>query len=203
MHIFTDCSVSRNFGKATGSFLFSDSLDTVDPAHIKLIQFDSRSSTIAEYLTIGHVFDYLNILYEKLVDDIPEIYLYTDCENFVKLVSIRKNKIKTTHRNYSLYQYLIQTVEKFKINVIWTKGHLEKELQKEKHQKIFPLVDTHARQNLRKIIKSQTNQIDQSDQNNRPDPVEQPLDLIEQPLDPIEQILDLTDQSNQNDLINK
>ena len=150
MHIFTDSSVNARHNVAIGSYLFLDNIDLVDHSiknNIKHIQFNSRSSTIAEFTTINHVFQQLHLLN---LDNL-NIYLYTDCRNFVRLFN-RKDSIKTDNPNYELYMYLIDTLEKFKINVIWTKGHMTKCLQTENYQRIFSFVDKHARRTLREKL---------------------------------------------------
>lgn len=159
MHIFTDSSVDHKRNIGIGSYLFLENLDLANETNIKHIKFDSTSSTIAELFTIGYVFNYLNSIY-KNPTKAPSIYLYTDCENFINLITIRKDTIKTTHRNYKLYKYLINTVQKFKINVTWTKGHMAKKSQTEKHQCIFSMVDKHARNILREAVNNEESEIE-------------------------------------------
>lgn len=161
MRIFTDVSVDPESRIGIGSYLFSNDLDTVDKHNIKYIKYDSTSSTMAELYTIGYVFNYLNLIYTNPLDISPSIYLYTDCRSFINLIITRRDTIKSTHRNYKLYKYLINTVEKFKINVVWTEGHPPKKLQIEKHQRIFSMVDKHARKTLRDIIKQSDNKLEE------------------------------------------
>lgn len=156
MYIFTDSSVNQQSNKAIGSYLILNNLDNGNYTDIKFIEFDSRSSTIAEFITIQHVFKYVESSFNQVYGNysvVPPIYLYTDCENFVNLVTVRKDKIKNTNKNYELYKYLIDTVHKYNIEVIWTHGHSKGELKTENYEVIFSLVDKHARKTLRDLVK--------------------------------------------------
>lgn len=155
MHIFTDTSVNPSFNIAVGGYLILDdlsqfSLENLDSKLIKdnlksqinYIQFESRSSTIAEMMTIQYVL-------QSIENSQKSITLYTDCYNFVELVTIRKC------RTNDLYTYLIDTTDRLNINVIWTKGHSKAVLKTEIHQKIFTLVDRQARKILRSLVKGE------------------------------------------------
>lgn len=155
MHIVTDCSASPAHNISVGSYLFLDDMSIPLPEienKIKNIKFNSRSSTIIELHTIGYTFNYINTIYGENPRP-PQFFLYTDCENFIKLITGRKDTIKKTDDNYDLYMYLINTVEKFKINAIWTKGHCPEEYRTEHYQNIFSLVDKNARRVLRETIR--------------------------------------------------
>ena len=89
MHIFTDVSLNPQTGVAIGSFYFSNNLDVIDESKIFSIRFESRHSIIGECRTIQHAFKYVHLFYENSLI-IPGIYLYTDCQTFVKLVTGKK-----------------------------------------------------------------------------------------------------------------
>ena len=159
MYVFCDSSVNNKKCIAIGAYLFLEDInnfnvnevETEIQNKISIIQFDSNSSTIAEYLTIKYVLEKLDLMY---TNKYPNITLYTDCENFVNLITKRKNNPKlVNHRNYELYIHLINLIEKLNITVIWTKGHSNKENKIHNYQKIFSLVDDEARNTLRLIIK--------------------------------------------------
>lgn len=154
IYVFTDSSVDPKSNRAIGSYIFLNNIDTIDidTNQIKHIEFEA-TSTMAEYLTIKHILIQIDLKYN--CNNCPQITIYTDCENFVNLVTRRKNKIKNTHRNYLIYKYLIDTIHKYNINVIWTSGHSKKELKKENYEYIFSLVDKDARHTLRNLIKKQ------------------------------------------------
>ena len=82
-----------------------------------------------------------------------EITLYTDCKNFVDLITKRKDndKIKA-HRNYEFYKELFDLVAVYKTNVYWIKGHDKKDNKISPIQKIFSILDKKARQLVREIV---------------------------------------------------
>jgi hypothetical protein len=144
MHIFTDSSVNQTLNKAVGAYTILNNLE--DPINMKYIILESNSSTIAEMLTIRHVLN--EIVKLNLMND--HNYLYTDCDNFVKLINKRQydDKLKS-HRRYELYKELIDLIMKLRITVIWTKGHSKLEDKTERYQQIFSIVDKFARNKLR------------------------------------------------------
>lgn len=144
MYIFCDSSVNNKSNVGIGAYLvLSDISDVKENYDIQTIKLDGVTSTIAEFLTIRHVL--LNIK-----ECTGEIYLYTDCQNFVNLINERQYKPNLVkHRNYELYKELIDLVEKFNVKIIWTKGHSSQDNKKENYQKIFSRVDHHAREILR------------------------------------------------------
>ena len=70
------------------------------------------------------------------------------------MVNCRANKIKNSHRHYELYKYLIDTINKYNINVIWTKGHSKKTMKVKNYEHIFSLVDKDARRTLRSLVEN-------------------------------------------------
>ncbi|ARF11728.1 ribonuclease H [Klosneuvirus KNV1] len=146
MHIFTDSSVNTKTKTGIGCYLILNSLDDeFTQENIQTIQLNDTSSTMAELDTIKHVL--IEIDKYNLTDD---IYLYTDCENFVNLIEKRQyNENLVKHTNYKEYKEIIDLVNKLKIKVIWVKGH-DKQINKtEQYEKIFSVVDKTARFRLR------------------------------------------------------
>jgi len=146
MHIFTDSSVNTKTKTGIGCYLILNSLDEeFTQENIQTIQINDTSSTIAEFSTIKYVLNELD-----KYNPTDDIYLYTDCENFVNLINKRQydnNLIK--HTNYKEYKEIIDLVNKLKINIVWVKGH-DKQINKtEPYEKIFSVVDKTARFRLR------------------------------------------------------
>lgn len=153
IYLYTDASVNPIEKKGIGAFYIADNLDyDHDMIHhiksqIHSIKINTGHCTFAEQTTIEHVFKYLDQLPEK-----PDnVYLFTDCKSFVDLPK-RKDTIKKTHPHYELYMNLIHAVEKYKVNIIWTKGHSSQEEKTENYEHIFSLVDKHARHTLQNLI---------------------------------------------------
>lgn len=138
MHIFTDVSLNQQTGVAIGSFYFSNNLDVIDKSKIFSIRFESTYATVGECRTIQHAFKYIHLCYNNSLI-IPEIYLYTDCQRFVNLVT-GKNILWNSDLNFCLFFDLICTINKFNIKIIWTKGHMAINLRKEKYEMIFPFI---------------------------------------------------------------
>lgn len=152
MHIFTDSSVNNTSGKAIGSFLILNSLtDNFTQNDIRSIELNSTSSTMAELLTIKHVLSLIDSKHYNL----ENVYLYTDCENFVNLINKRQydDKLKS-HRNYELYIELANLIDKYKVNMVWVKGHSKQANKLETYEKIFTYIDRHARRKLRELVSS-------------------------------------------------
>ena len=109
---------------------------------------------MSELKTIKYVLEFIDNKQEEYNKDKKKIYLYTDCMNFINLITKRKNKENLkAHINYELYNTLINLVAKNKVNVIWVKGHNKKILKIEKYQKIFSIIDKQTRKLLRNSIK--------------------------------------------------
>lgn len=100
---------------------------------------------MAELATIKHVLNELDKY--NLTED---IYLYTDCENFVNLINKRQHDANLPkHSNYKEYKEIIDQVNKLKLKIIWVKGH-DKQINKtELYETIFSVVDKTARLRLR------------------------------------------------------
>ena len=121
---------------------------------INHLVFENTSSTMSELKTIKYVLEFIDNKQEEYNKDKKKIYLYTDCMNFINLITKRKNKENLkAHINYELYNTLINLVAKNKVNVIWVKGHNKKILKIEKYQKIFSIIDKQTRKLLRNSIK--------------------------------------------------
>ncbi len=113
----------------------------------KYFSFQSTSSTMSELITIKQVLDSIKL---NGFESNNKNYLYTYCENFVNLITVRRYKENLKiHRNYVFYTNLINFVDSLNIEVIWVKGHSKKSLMTEKYQEIFSDVDNFARKKLR------------------------------------------------------
>lgn len=154
MHIFCDSSVNKDKYIGIGSYLILDNL-IYDKDHFNInnIIFNTKSSTMAEYFTVHHC---LNTLLKYENQNLPPINLYTDCKNFYNLISKRQyNSVINKHKNFELYKCIIDIVNKFKVNVIWTKGHMKNKI--EIYQQIFSFVDKNARRKLREYVYNDNN----------------------------------------------
>lgn len=151
MHIFTDGSVNCLVNKSIGCYLILDNLNSqIDSNKIVSIEYNINSSTMVELLTIQHILNLIDIKFKN--KKFPKIYLYTDCMNFINILTIRKNKENfKKHKNYIFYKELILLIQKFNIKVIWIKGHDKKINKIEEYQKIFSIVDKHVRKLSRKL----------------------------------------------------
>lgn len=146
MHVFTDSSVNTKTKKGIGCYLILNSLDdNFTQENIQTIQLNDTSSTIAELDTIKYVLTEID-----KYNPTEDIYLYTDCENYVNLIEKRQydeNLIK--HTNYEMYKEIIDLTNKLKIKVIWIKGHSNQANKTEHYETIFAVVDKTARFRLR------------------------------------------------------
>lgn len=150
LYIFTDASSNEKI--TVGTYIFLEHLNIshsiVDNLNIENLTYDTLSSTIGEMKIINDVMDIMIKRYSDLKD--RDIYLYTDCKNFINLCEIRRYKpILKKHRNYEFYENLLDKVDKYKIKPIWTKGHDKIENKTTLCQKIFSKVDKTARKILR------------------------------------------------------
>lgn len=150
MYIFTDASVSPKSKKGIGCYIIMNNLDEfVNKKNIICLEFDNVSSTIAELKTIEHILNQIELKYDTFSECL-NITMYTDCENFVKLINKRQyDKKLKNHTNYDWYQKIIRSVNKFKINIVWVKGHSKQENKHEIYQKNFSIVDKYCRRTLR------------------------------------------------------
>lgn len=144
MYIFSDTSINTTKSLAVGCYYFTNDLsDVIDMNEIHHIVFESASSTIAEMTTIKHILEN-NICMNST--------LYTDCKNFVDLVSVRQYDEKILHhRNYDFYKEIIDLINLNNVKVIWVKGHSKKELKTSNYDKIFSVIDKRTRKMTRRL----------------------------------------------------
>lgn len=146
MHVFVDSSINTKSKVGIGCYLILNTLDEeFKEENIQNIQLTDTSSTMAELETIKYVLKEL----DKYNHD-GNIYLYTDCENFVNLIKKRQhNENLIKHTNYEMYKEIIDLTNKLDIYIVWVKGH-DKQINKtESYEKIFAVVDKTARFRLR------------------------------------------------------
>lgn len=149
MHIFTDSSVNTKTKTGIGCYLILNNLDDeFQQENIQTVELKDTSSTMAELSTIKYILDEVN-----KYNPIENIYLYTDCENFVNLIEKRQhNENLIKHTNYVMYKEIIDMVNKLNVKIIWTKGHSKQTNKVESYEKIFAIVDKTARLRLRMSI---------------------------------------------------
>ena len=159
IYVFSDASCNPLKDKSIGCYTFIRNDLSVLNLDIQIHQMDFSSSTLAELNTIKVALEYSHNKIKELLlftgkekEDI-EITLYTDCKNFVDLITKRKDndKIKA-HRNYEFYKELIDLIAVYKTNVCWIKGHDKKYNKISQSQKVFSILDKKARQLSREII---------------------------------------------------
>ena len=140
-------AVNPKTKKGIGCYLVIKNLnDKVNVQDIKTINIDDTSSTMAELLTIKYILSLMDQEYNNT--KIP-MYLYTDCENFVNLIRTRKyNKKLLKHKNFPLYEELLQLTDRLNIKIIWMKDPCKKNT-KELHEMIFSQVDRYAKYKLK------------------------------------------------------
>ena len=144
MHIFVDSSVDHKKNKSVGCWVAVYDLerDLDDIAeNIQHIFLQSNSSTSAELETIKH------ILSNVTSNGKHQINLYTDCSRLVKLYE--NKSFKKNNKNADIYKELLDLFDELNVKVIKLKGHLKKELQIDKKQQIFSLVDKRSRKMMR------------------------------------------------------
>ena len=154
IYVFSDASCNPSKDKSIGCYTFIKNDLSVLNLDIQIHQMDFSSSTLAELNTIKVALEYShNKIKELFTGKDIEITLYTDCKNFVDLITKRKDndKIKA-HRNYEFYKELIDLIAVYKTNVYWIKGHDKKDNKISQSQKIFSILDKKARQLAREII---------------------------------------------------
>ena len=146
IYLFSDASCNPLKKKSIGCYISVNDLSTKE-LNIQSHEMNFSSSTLAELTTIKEA-----LKYAHTQENIKEITLYVDCKNFVDLINKRKDKENLkTHRNYELYSELINLVNIYKTNIIWTKGHDKKEGKTQEYQKIFSILDKTARKLSRDI----------------------------------------------------
>jgi len=146
MHIFVDSSINHQKNKAIGCYVIVNDLDTdleKIQENIQFVTLESNSSTSAELETIKYVISSIESTGKH------PIYLYTDCHCVVRLAYTKG--YSQQHKNKDIYEKLLYSIEKLNITIIKLKGHIKKELQTDKKQQIFSLVDKTARKKVREI----------------------------------------------------
>ena len=144
MHIFVDSSVDHKKNKSVGCWVAVYDLERdldVIAENIQHIFLQSNSSTSAELETIKH------ILSNVTSNGKHQINLYTDCSRLVKLYE--NKSFKKNNKNADIYKELLDLFDELNVKVIKLKGHLKKELQIDKKQQIFSLVDKRSRKMMR------------------------------------------------------
>lgn len=119
IYLFSDASVNKNIKKSVGCFfIIIDNLNNyllLTDKNFNYVIHDTTSSTQAELLTIKMALDYVN---ENHYSENIKITLYTDCLNFVNLVTKRKsNDNLKNHKNYNFYNELINIVDSMNIHI--------------------------------------------------------------------------------------
>lgn len=172
IYLLSDASCNPSKNKSIGCYFAITSCDSSYDVHplIQTYQMNFASSTLAELTTIREALKYAHSMFETMDTTISnttynttynttsnttpynEITLYVDCKNFVDLIKTRQNKDNLkTHRNYELYLELINLVNMYKTNIVWTKGHDTKEGKIESYQKLFSILDKTTRNLSRKL----------------------------------------------------
>ena len=150
IYLFSDASVNKQKNKSIGCYTLIHDLKTTD-FNIISVELESKSSTLAEILTIKSALTYTH-KYIESKNLIIEITLYVDCMNFVNLINERQNndRIKN-HKNYELYKELFDLTSKYKTTIVWTKGHDKNDNKQEEYKKIFSKIDKTARKLSRNL----------------------------------------------------
>jgi hypothetical protein len=158
MYIFIDSSVNPQINRAIGAYLIlSDAeymfindnlhnhIDIKEYLHDKLqyYKLDSNSSTSAELETAQRILS-MDVIKQNPLE--PK-YLYTDCTN---LYNLNRN-YSPTHNNAKLYDDLNAMTTQLNVQILKAKGHCKQALQLDTWQKIFSMVDKHARMILRQV----------------------------------------------------
>lgn len=147
MHIFVDSSVNHKKNKAVGCYVVVNDL-SIDlkqiRENIQFITLESNSSTAAELEIVKYIFSII------VSNGTHPIYLYTDCQQVAHLST--KKGYSHHHKNKDIYEEILYYLDKLNITVIKVKGHVKKDLQDDKKQQIFSLVDKAARKKVREEI---------------------------------------------------
>ena len=151
--VFSDSSINTNKMIGVGCYTIVDkntNMDSINNLIVNKCMFDNtKSSTIVEMMTIAAALNVVSSTYN--IDDV-NITVITDCENFKKLIEVRKDHIKYDESDRSnLYKTLIEYHNKMKFNVIWIKGHDAVKKQHSVMKKVFAHIDKAARKISRNL----------------------------------------------------
>lgn len=169
LFVFCDASIAIKNKVAIGSFLileksawdrlsvegFLYQKSTLQDK-IKHTRFDTHKSTLAEIKTFLYVMKTLAPLENK------KICLFTDCQTLCDLYGDRQKKL--LERNFkkkdgsplnhgTIYKEVIDFFLSYEITVTKVKGHKPKSEKDNKVDKLFSLVDTASRKELRMLVK--------------------------------------------------
>ncbi|XOB61122.1 ribonuclease HI [Campylobacterota bacterium DY0563] len=151
--LFCDGSVNPKTKIGFGSYFIYD--ESKDKQDIKIKNFFDTSSTKLEMEVL------LWALEEKELENI-KVYVYTDCQNILKLLDRREKLEKNNYltstgkmvNNTVLYKKFYLKYDNLDLEFIKVKGH-KKSVLKDEIDKLFNLVDKASRKALREFNKKE------------------------------------------------